>query len=845
MIAKAALLALFLGFVPVYDETGHETVLYATARAWGFTPEDAAILANASQSLDEQDSTTAFSFGKALQEGADWALMRLDLADAPHMVTGQMFHALTDHREEVEHHHQKRIARAMEGGHRKLALFYMGQYLHFVADEVVHPKKPMFGHFLQAHRPDEGENDPARLRAMIALVGEKLKAFKADRVPPVTDARTLEAWKKQPPPLPPTLEKVADAVAHCWVPTLSQEARRVFLNSGAGPLDLTAPLDREKAQAARLRVLRVLADASGQGETYVPEYILLDANGDPPPGSFATPGRDEGFKRDINVLPFSLTAGELPSLKKERKRQADDLVATLQTVASGLPGAAVLGLPAGPGGVALDPGLELPGDLGGPRRLTLRGEEILLETSSGSFVVDGIAARSFATILRTVATGEIPYVTMGTDPSTRPGYAAVSYAAALAGTAEGELLYRADIQFKAMFSGVAFPGDPLFAGFPGSGGESTRVWISSSTVRFLRDGSRLRAERPGMRILSETRLRGASAADPRMEAYVTGLSGNWAALAERLPEFKAVELLALECALALWARRREVPVDPAIWALPSRRGHTPDAVPILLWAGSESGACGGVTLAPEEEDRGPARQFLVSMAGLLGGGGLWAWSLLLLASLVLVPPLVFGFSAYRRALKGWSIALSAQSLLAIPLWPLVSSRSLVGADRDFVAFLWIAAGPVVGALALRSQAKDWRRRVLGLGLPIASAWVGLLLALGTAGVLGSVITPSIERAISLELSPAGVLGTAAGCIVRTETGETLLVPAPNSITCAQNRLTLPMPFGVNAAAEENLQNSSQNRFMPWTTLRRVPGVAGRSGAALYTVDGRLPYDRDD
>jgi len=845
MIAKTALLALLLGAVPVYDETGHETVLYATARTWGFTPEDAAILANSSQSLDEQDSTTAFSFGKALQEGADWARLRLTLPDAPHMVTGQMFHALTEHREEVERRHHERIARAMEGGHRKLALFYMGQYLHFVADEVVHPKKPMFGHFLQGHRPDEGENNPAQLRAMIALVGEKLQSFKANRVPSVTDAGTLEAWKQQPPALPPTLEKVADAVARSWVPSMSQEARRVFLNSGAGPLDLTAPLDREKAQAARLRVLRVLADASGQGETYEPQYILLDANGDPPPGSFATLGRDQGFKHDINVLPFSLTAGEIPALKEERKREAEDLIEKMATVAIGLPNAAIVGLAAGPGGVALDPGLELPGDLGTPRRLTLRGDEILLETSSGTFVVDRITPRSFGTILRTVAAGEIPYVTMGTDPSTRPGYATVSYASALAGTAEGELLYRADIQFKAMFSGVAFPGDPLFAGFPGSGGDSMRVWISSSDLRLLREGDRLRIERPGMRILSETRLRGDPAADPRMEAYVAGLSGNWSALAERLPEFKAVELLALECALALWARRRGVPVDPAIWALPARPGRTPEATPVLLWTGRESGVCGGVTLAPEEQDRGPARHLLASLAGLLGGVGLWAWSLLLLAALLLAPPLVFGPSAYRRALKGWSIALTVQGLLAIPLWPIVSSRSLAGADRDFVAFLWVVAGPLVGALALRSQPRGWLRRGLSLGLPIASAWAGLLLALMTAGLLSSVVTPSVERAISWELSPAGVLGAASGCVVRTQAGEMLFVPAPKSITLAQNRLSLPMPLHVDDAADEIHQSGEPNRFMPWTTLRRVQGQSGRLGAALFTIDGKLPYDRDD
>lgn len=829
MIAKVLVLGLLLGAAPSYDETGHETVLYAVARSVGFDPEEAAILANSSQSLDEQDTTTAFSFSKALSEVKDWVTAKLDLVDAPHMISGQVFHALTKDRVEVEHRHEERIKRAVQSGDRKLALFYLGQYMHFVADEVVHPHNPLFGHFWQRHHPDRGEEEPEKLRLMMAIVQAKLMPYRPN------DA---------PPPAPEALlDKIANAVVHSWAPSNALQAKVALQSGNLGTIaDYDAALDREKTAVARDRVMRVLTQEFGKAEFYVPKYFHLDVNGDPPLGTF-------GFKRDINVLPFSMTVGELPALKAERKQEIEQLAEQARAFAGLVPGGAVLGLVGGPGGVALDPGLVLPEGLGAYQQILARGEEVVLETGTGTYVIEGITAPSFAAILRTVAAGEVPYISIGTDRSDRPGYAKVTLASTLQGTAEGAMLYRADVTFKALFAGYPLVGrrdlnlleDPHFAGYPGSGGDSTRLWISSSGLVLGKDGALLRIERHGMRVLSETRLLGEAAEDPQMEAYVAILSRNWNGISERLPEWKAMEYLALECALALWARREHVPVHPGLWALAARIGQTPGSAPLVYWSGEQPGISGGVTLAPQEDDRGPARHFLGVMAAALGSGWIWAWSLLFLVALVLVPPLaLLRLAPYRAALRGWSIALGVQVLLALPLWPLVSSRSMNAADRDFIAFLWVAAAPVVLAVSLRANAKGFRRFALGLALPFAAAWTGILLALLTAGAMGRLMTPSVERLISLELAPAGTFGAAAGCFVRTSGTQTLFVPAPLSITMAQRTFILP-PRGASGDEPQIRQDARiQDAFMPWTNLQRVPGIIGRSRSALYTIDGKLP-----
>jgi hypothetical protein len=874
--------ALLLGGATIpaatYDETGHSTVLYAVARRLEFSPEDAAILANSSQSLDEHDATTAFSVSKAGAELVDWASRKMLLEDAPHMRSGQTFHALTGHRAEVERQHQLRIARAVGSGNRKLALFYMGQYLHFEADSVVHPTDSLLGHFWERHHPDRGEENPAHLRAMMALVQQKMTEFKTDGVPRPTDPDTLAQWKKQPPLLDPVLEQVAAAVAGSWVPSRSTQARAALKSgSPSNIVDYDAMLDRAKAAVTRDRVMRVLSEASGSREFLAPVVYELDENGDPPLGSFATESDPQGFRRDISVLPFSRVVGELASLKDERARRIEELRQHVGAFASGMVGVAILGLPAGPGGVALDPGLDLPEGLGEFKELTLRGEdEVLLRTSTGPYRFEGLSARSFATILRTVAGGEIPFITIGTDPSTRPGYAKVTLAPSLKGTAEGAMLYRADLQLKAVFAGFALgdrqdlnlPRDPLFSGYPGIGGDRTRLWISSSGIRLSKEGDLLRVDRHGMRILSETRLMGDVVADPAMEAYVAKLTEGWDRISAQVSELKAMEVLALECALALWARRRQVPVNPFLWMLPARSGHTPEETPIVHWTGEEGGTCGGVTLAPEEEGRGPGKHFLRMISGVLGSPGLWAWAGLLLAGLVFGPALCLRLLlaraakssgeniALRAALKGWAWGLLGQILLALPAWPLVSSRSLAAADRDFVAFLWIAIAPLVfaaalrvaGLGALRSRTVGLHRlglQALGLGLPLTASWAGILAALLTAGAMGTMITPQVESLITLELAPAGTFGAVAGCFVQTEQARTVFSPAPSSITFARREFQLAPPEDREAGPALVSEASVRDPFLPWKRLLRVHGVQGRAGAGIYTVDGRLPYDKDE
>jgi hypothetical protein len=80
---------------------------------------------------------------------------------------------------------------------------------------------------------------------------------------------------------------------------------------------------------------------------------------------------------------------------------------------------------------------------------------VVLEASSGKFVVDSIDPQSFATILRTVADGEVPFITIGTEPSDRVGYAKVTVAPSLQGTRAKGLSSTRPMCNSKRFSGVS------------------------------------------------------------------------------------------------------------------------------------------------------------------------------------------------------------------------------------------------------------------------------------------------------------------------------------------------------------------------------------------------------
>ena len=72
------LIGVFFAPAPLiaFDEVLHRYLVYAIARANEFSREDAEVIANASWSLDRNDTTTAF----------DWALVRREVAA---VVTGR------------------------------------------------------------------------------------------------------------------------------------------------------------------------------------------------------------------------------------------------------------------------------------------------------------------------------------------------------------------------------------------------------------------------------------------------------------------------------------------------------------------------------------------------------------------------------------------------------------------------------------------------------------------------------------------------------------------------------------------------------------------------------------
>jgi len=267
--------------------------------------------------------------------------------------------------------------------------------------------------------------------------------------------------------------------------------------------------------------------------------------------------------------------------------------------------------------------------------------------------------------------GEIPFITIGSEPSDREGHARVTYAPSLWGTREGSILYRADIQFKAIFARYPLgidhrlntAADTLVTGYPGPGGEMTRLWITSSSMRLALGGGGLRLDRHGMKIFGETTLMGEVVRDDELDRYARKLTDRWDEIAGALPEFRAVQGLALATALAFWVRDHRVPVNEAIWTIPDRDGCTPAYVPVVAYIAEGQGIAGGVALTPEVRGTAEGRQFFHHFAGLVDarqqeGGSAWGPCLLLgvlaagAAAAVILATAALAWLAMRWALRG-------------------------------------------------------------------------------------------------------------------------------------------------------------------------------------------------
>jgi len=914
------ILVILFPAIPVYafDKVAHHIVLYRVVIDAGLPPEEAELIANASQSLDENDSTTAFSFGKIpseamdLTRGAmDWKLAKT-FRNLPHMKNGQVFHAMTspENRQIIEQYHLRRIqqlstnptAVGTREQTRRRELLYLGQYLHFVADEVVHPDNPLIGHAMEGTKPDHVDTDAHKLRTMMALMRHKLVKFKAGELP-----MTHPSQLKNPiAPLSTKLEKVASAVENAWRPEFCNEIGKMWDNRS---FDFFHVYDTEHYANAAARVGRAV------GGDYIPfRKIAMDQNGDPI--ETAENRARFGSIRSIEILPMTSMLDHNEALVSERNATIARLAQTgfqkvTEAGATGVRTQTKMWLPpSSPGGIALDPGLALPDEIGEIIRVTFDKRRVILVTESGRYPVPHVNPRMMATVLRTVAAGQVPYLSIGTETSDRKGYARVTYAPMLQGTREGAIMFRADIQFKAIFGGLPFgrdyalnvEGDKIATGFPGPGGEALLMWITASQIELeLKDGALLTTESGhGMRILGETTLMNDIVSDPTLDAYAEKLTDNWRKLTEKVWEFEAVEQIALATALTFYIRNHKIPTDPVLLSLPPKEDHTPDYVPLLAMEGEHRGVTGGVALTPEEKAMTTGRSFLFFNSPMFlpqpGPNGeedvrprwlrnRWLFIPLCLVALVVVgiatglPAWVIvclgigrvaGYTPLRSFLvKVWLRALLTQGLLSIVALPIISAGWLPSFDRDFAALLvtWIA-GPA--ALLIWSQvyrgSKGWwylfrKSRALltayGLVIPMTTAVMAMVSALLTVSVMGVVPGHTGEFILTCELAPVNLAGNAVAVAGWTAKGEFIVLPVRSLTQASRGRFThyaQPEEMGdgevLKRPRPERLAMPLDEPIMPFDeptrpfeALYRVrwpEGMPVPQGTRYYSTDGSPP-----
>ncbi len=556
---------------------------------------------------------------------------------------------------------------------------------------------------------------------------------------------------------------------------------------------------------------------------------------------------------------------------------------------------AVRALPLSLGGIALDPGLDLP-TMGEVTELTLDQDawRVVAVTDEGRFPIETLDPQSFALIHRMVLAGQIPYITIGSEPSDREGFARVTYSPDLIETREGSILYRADTQFKAILAGYPLgdayqlnrPDDPLISGFPGVGGDSLRFWITSSDFALGLDAGRLVPMRHGMRILSETILRGKVVRDPELEAYAARLTRDWDEIAGSLPEFRAVEDLALATALAFWVEKQDVTVSTELEKLPPRLAYTPEYAPVVAGYGRTMGIAGGIALTPENKAAEAGRMFVFDAASAMnvmeqGGLGRAATrSLFVITSMVLLALLLlagggalwllsrlglrgtWGRLRLRAAVKLWMWLTLCHFVIVLLLTPLTHAAWLSAFDQDLIAFLGtIVAVPAImfGASGLGGEdlgyiwtyMKDrpfsrFAMLLFGsVGGPLSTGLAGSLTALITIGIFGAVPSPSMETFLTLQLAPADMLSqaTVIGFVDESAENGRRIVPMPYSLAEA---LQLPYERVQQTPPREDvLDVGVRIPFLPGDRLQRVrwpDEVDPPDETEHFTIDGRPPYD---
>jgi biotin carboxyl carrier protein len=948
------LIIVWISFVLVFPETVfafdkilHSDVVYAAAVANGFSRKDAALIADASQSLDDNPSTTAFDWELIFKEAAGQASGTNQLDRLPHMISGQIYHAMGDSkvRAIVEEGHLKRIAQAraeiksassdtVREQKRLRALLYLGEYLHFLADTVVHPKDPLLGHFVQGTDPDRGDRHPQTIRIATSLMSRQLalynKGSALEKTPPSAEVRVPNRLHDNPEKNR-FLEAVAETVKSSWNKTYPDELPYTMKNPDSmlskalrlkyGPGETYSAYveiwdDARKARA-HSEIDRVVKKYGYSLREHGYQKIELDENGDP----IGKQADRFGKTKEQPGMSFAKNLAEDQTLADERMRNAG--IQTIRAMGGALESlslparisneilqearkAAVWRPPSGPGGIALDPGLVMPEGIGEPKRITMDGPALVLVTSQGRFVFEGIDPRSFATLSRTVAAGEIPFITIGSTPSDREGYARALYSPSLIGTWEGAVLYESDILFKAVFSRFPFgpdyvfnrPESNLYRTYPGAGGESMRLWITSRRVVLEKHNGVLAPAQHGMRILSETILDRRPQADPELEAYASRLTADWNRLAEKLWPFRAVQDMARATAIVFWARSEGVPIDPLIFTLPARTGFTPAYAPIVgVLADRSFAASGGVALTPEDKSTTTGRTFLNWMRSTLLAPNqneehpvlvtsllVLLFAALALGFLFICSLLLWGacrFLSYPRvslkqAIKVWTLICFADFVLAAAAAPFVREGGpLCYFDADMLAFfVTIVAFPWLllvflsrfsrtggSSSSVRPEERKPRRPVIGISLvalgllgPICNISISTALALATAAASRPVSGPIMNTLLTYELAPADVLSAALLSIAtplkdpwkkhgNIESGIFIL---PRSLLYSQ-RPPFENASQIPSSSPEELTNPStfQNPALPFTVLQRIrwpDDMPVAKGLTHYSPDGKAPFD---
>ena len=317
-----------------FDKVVHYSVVYAIAVAHGCSPDDAATIAKASQSLDDNDTTTAFSGSLIGGEMIGAVEGKTGLSELPHMISGQIFHALTaaDNRKMLEEAHIGRIKRVFADNDepgtpeqkRQRALVYFGEYLHFVADEVVHPNDSLLGHgpadVIWRENTDRADLHPDKLLIMEALIDSKIvefglgndpaKALSPENLKPTaaSEIERVPSSLDADPKVDLLLKKVAGSVVESWSKTYPQNRR----SSG---------FEDERFARAASEIARILKSDNLEYRAYnKAEKIYFDTEGEPSDGV----SDKYGNARRIGLLPFASTLGANENLRAERLAELRD-----------------------------------------------------------------------------------------------------------------------------------------------------------------------------------------------------------------------------------------------------------------------------------------------------------------------------------------------------------------------------------------------------------------------------------------------------------------------------------------------------------------------------------------